>query len=470
MQSLLFEKIWGEAWEERIVYAYELPNEDYILIGTRPLTAPSLNPGPFQIYMCRMDKNGNILWENDYGDPFDVDNISSVLKANNGTYLIVGTSHRISYDIHVMNLDNDGQVLFDKFYIQGYYDFGNSICATQDSCYLITCNLDYNFSSSCGSPSLIKIDAYGNEIWRHSDDSLVDYMPQNISSLPDSGCLVVGYVGGSFQNTYITRYASDGQLQWIKYPYGKNNVLNNSATGLFMHADCTFDITFVAYDPFTNISDGTHWKEFDSSGTEIDDTILDFYLIFSQRTNVSPPVFDVQDSMYISTSNPYMYGASWIMEVDKDKNYFFRQKINESDSAYKYLVYTIRTSDGGYLSVGIHNAGPNTYSQFYLVKFGPDGRYQAENFAETINAYPNPSSDGNITLTFDMLQDDNVQVDIFSSDGKLVYSNSIFCPANSHTELPVRLDLLSATGGMYILQARTSDDIIRKKIIVRGSN
>ena len=67
-----------------------------------------------------------------------------------------------------------------------------------------------------------------------------------------------------------------------------------------------------------------------------------------------------------------------------------------------------------------------------------------------------------------MTADNDVQVDIFSTDGKLIYSSSIFCPANSHTELPVRLDLLSATGGMYILQARTSDAVIRKKLVVSG--
>ncbi|MEO5644444.1 MAG: hypothetical protein ABIS12_14075 [Bacteroidia bacterium] len=61
-----------------------------------------------------------------------------------------------------------------------------------------------------------------------------------------------------------------------------------------------------------------------------------------------------------------------------------------------------------------------------------------------------------------MLADENVQVRILSSDGKLVYTNELFCPANSHTELPINLFEKSVNAGMYIIEARTADAIIRK--------
>ncbi|CAN5619718.1 hypothetical protein BH11BAC2_BH11BAC2_15880 [soil metagenome] len=65
-----------------------------------------------------------------------------------------------------------------------------------------------------------------------------------------------------------------------------------------------------------------------------------------------------------------------------------------------------------------------------------------------------------------MLADENVQVRILSSDGKLVYTNELFCPANSHTELSIHLFEKSVNAGMYIIEARTAGAIIRKKLIV----
>ncbi|MEO5642897.1 MAG: T9SS type A sorting domain-containing protein [Bacteroidia bacterium] len=70
-----------------------------------------------------------------------------------------------------------------------------------------------------------------------------------------------------------------------------------------------------------------------------------------------------------------------------------------------------------------------------------------------------------ITLAFDT-HEDNVEVSVFSTEGKLIYSNSIFCSASSNIQLAIRLDELSVASGIYILQAKTSDSVIRKKIIV----
>jgi hypothetical protein len=108
------------------------------------------------------------------------------------------------------------------------------------------------------------------------------------------------------------------------------------------------------------------------------------------------------------------------------------------------------------LAFGQYTPNRDYFTQFYIAKFSPDGRYQADEFSESVNGYPNPSTDGNVTLTFDMKTDNNVHVRILTIEGKLIYSTDIFCPANSHTELPVRLDENSTNAGMYLLEASTS--------------
>ncbi|HEU4718305.1 MAG TPA: T9SS type A sorting domain-containing protein, partial [Bacteroidia bacterium] len=83
-----------------------------------------------------------------------------------------------------------------------------------------------------------------------------------------------------------------------------------------------------------------------------------------------------------------------------------------------------------------------------------------------VHVYPNPSLDGNVTLGFDVKTDENIGVKIFSADGRLVYTDEIFCPADSHTALPVRLDEATAAAGYYILQVTSSTAILRQRIVV----
>lgn len=101
-----------------------------------------------------------------------------------------------------------------------------------------------------------------------------------------------------------------------------------------------------------------------------------------------------------------------------------------------------------------------------MVKFGPDGRYEPEEFSATVTAFPNPSYGGIITLSFDMLTDEQVEINIFSVEGRIVYTNSIYAPANTHTELPIDLAAESIAGGAYIVEARTEGTVYRNKVLV----
>ncbi|MDQ3108713.1 MAG: T9SS type A sorting domain-containing protein, partial [Bacteroidota bacterium] len=118
--------------------------------------------------------------------------------------------------------------------------------------------------------------------------------------------------------------------------------------------------------------------------------------------------------------------------------------------------------------LGVGQFSPNTdiFTKFYIAKFSPDGRYITDEFLESISCYPNPSVDGDVTLTFDAKLDNNVQIRILTMDGKLIYTTEIFCPANSNTDLPIRLSEGVVAGGIYIIEARTPESIFRKKLLI----
>jgi hypothetical protein len=451
---MMFEKTWDEDYGNGLVYADELSNGDFFLVGWRILTRIGNTPDAPQEYACRMTANGTILWEKDWGNPGEPEGVSKVIKCHDGTYMLAGTGLSGAGggidDITACNITADGTILFYHFYNFGYSDGSSDIIETVDSCFII-CGTA-STSPSQGTTALLKIDRYGNEIWRHWQTTLGG-VPGHIQQTPDNGFIIAG-ANASHNNSYYAKYKPDGTMDWVKYPFGLSDTIPNVSLGLRAFKNGDFDIYY--YTSY-QLSDGSTanalLKQYDSSGNNVSTKIYTYPL----------------GKMYLNSTDSTFWAIDLLSTVilrSDDNNEFSKVvELNAEDAQTKSIYNCITTSDGGYLGVGCYYTDA-LFTQFYITKFGQDGRYAADQFSESVNAYPNPSTDGNVTLTFDMTKDDNVQVDIYTTDGKLIYSNSIFCPANSHTELPLQLDAISTNGGMYILQARTADAVIRKKLVV----
>jgi hypothetical protein len=407
-------------------------------------------PDPFQEYACRMDASGNILWEKDWGNIYETDQVSKTIKCRNGTYMISGTGLSGNGggigDITLCNIDAEGNILFYRYYNFLYNDRGGDIFETSDSCFVIS-GIAGNTPNNW-SPAYLKVDQNGDEIWRRANPTLIDYSPFFTVESPDKGFISLGQTGG-YHNSYYAKYDSLGIMVWIKYPFGLGDTIANRPLVVRANNTGTFDIYYgthypVAPSPAPQIS--RLFKHYDFSGN---------CLFTKEYAQPSLSLFNNQsDSSFWGVAN-----NNGLCILKGDTLFQRVTTLNGSDTLTKWLYHYIQTADGGYVGVGAYSPTQDLRTQFYIVKFGPDGRYQPDEFSESVNAYPNPSTDGNITLTFDVLNDDDVRVDIFTTDGKLVYSDLIFCPANSHTEK-----------SMYILQARTSDSVIRKKLIVGTEN
>lgn len=448
-QSMLFEKWWGDFVEQGIYFADELSNGDYFLVGSKR-TPAVLN------YACRMTPSGNIIWEKDWG--YTYNGISNLHKYGDD-YILVGSGDWASCggisDIEITRMDVDGNIIFDKFFNYNYQDFGVTICDTYDRNFIVSA-----LGGSLGShiPIFYKIDPDGNQIWRRVQSGYTNYVADYIEQTPDSGFVVAG---SSPANAYYAKYDKNGIMQWIKYPFGTSPTSFTCARSLRMNENGSFEVYWgvdcnSAIPPYNHIYGSL--KKYDASGNCISTREYSngLYSIYP----------DKNDSFYMGRSS---YGVCY--KTDEHGNFKFEVSLEGADTLRKFIERYIQTSDGGYLGVGGYTwDSQNIPTTFYVAKFSIDKRYNADEFSESVNAYPNPSSDGNFNLTFDMKSDEDVDVRVFTTEGKLIYSNTIFCPANSHTELPVRLDYSSTETGMYILEARTKEAVIRKKLLIVRDN
>ena len=445
-----FEKTWGGYTGNIISYANELSNGDYMLIGGKRF----ISGGPTQNYACRISPEGEIIWENDWGLVGEPDGIGKVLALSDGTYLCVGSGGSGAGDISDMtlsNIDADGHVLFYKYYNFGYEDYSGDIIQSSDSTFVICGTAG---TTTYHNPAFIKVDRSGNEIWRREQTIYQDYAPDAIKQSPDGGFIVLGLTGGGYNNCYYSKLSEAGDTQWIKYPFGLGDTIGNRPRELRMNADGSFDIYYGVY--YT-------------SGAPAQ-TILGLLASYDQTgTMLASKEYTVQLLNCGLSADSAFYGienSSVLYEMDASGTLQRKVQLVENTLDLKEVSYFEKTSDGGYIGVGQYHPDGNTPRSFYVVKFGADGRYQTSGFLESLTAYPNPSRDGNITIRFETKTEEIVEVSVFTIDGQKIHSQQISCPANSHTELPVQLNLSSVSSGMYMLEVKTSGECIRQKLIV----
>ncbi|QMU27540.1 T9SS type A sorting domain-containing protein [Adhaeribacter radiodurans] len=135
-----------------------------------------------------------------------------------------GTPYENGYippDIWLVKIDGNGNKVWDKTYGSQLDDVLTSLIAMPDGNYLIGGNIVYSFNYL-----LIKIDTQGQQIWEKTFDYSSDnngYI-HNISAmitLPDGGYLLAGIAGFESYYYWIAKLDSDGNKIWDKLYGGR---------------------------------------------------------------------------------------------------------------------------------------------------------------------------------------------------------------------------------------------------------
>lgn len=453
----MFRKTWGDTSSSYLEYADELPEGGYIVAGRK---ADYITMGPAQFYIARLSATGDVIWQRDFGQMGGYDWLYQVLKTKQETYILAGNWPNIA---HVLNVDKHGNLIFERFYYSNPgFSAAFGISQTADDGFLISCGMMLS-SQSPLVPVIIKTDSLGIETWRTRHDTMPDYRPRYILTTPDNGCLITGNTyTPDYQNSFVARFNANGNLNWIIYPYGRNDTIFNYPSTLFVNEDGSFNIPFIQEVPNSDQT-VTQWIDFDTNGNIIDTTFIPIQLKFPFT---ALPAIDPFDSSYVLSNSPHPHDHGWIYKIHRDKTYELVLKPIAPDWAGGG-AYAIRTLDGGYLGAGSYSPDPmngDAY-RFHIIKFANNLHYDSKAYDKSVKVYPNPSADGIFNLIFETETDDYVEVKIQSIDGKLVFTDRFFCPANSYNEYPVRLDLKSGSSGMYFFEAKTSTHRYFKKLI-----
>lgn len=407
------------------------------------------SPDTSDIWVVKLDANGNIQWERSYGGShwdFGVH-----IEEVNGGYVFIGDTrsndndvsvNKGLIDIWVVRTDYSGNIIWEKTYGGSSGERPRIINQTDDGgfvCTGFTTSSDGDVSNNQNPGFLFeiwafKIDSIGNIDWdRCFGGSSLDQGADIIQTM-DGGYALTGYgvstdgdmtcnPGMGTTTAWFAKLDVSGNLQWSRCYGGSNN----------------------------------------DKGRSVSQTADGGYLIGGIAKSIDGD---------LSFNNGEE--DCWIVKTDSLGNIEWEKAYG--GSGFDGLTAAILTADGGIAFAGQSlsndgdvsgHHGALTEDDIWVVKLAQvftDVKEVANNIGSMAVA-PNPTN-GLFTLNYDLLTPGSVKIDIYDVQGKLIHEifDGLRMPgAHQHQ---VDLSTIRISEGLYNIRILTSGQSVFRKIIL----
>jgi len=157
--DIVWAKTYGGSSNDYAYGIYQTADDGLIIVGH----TSSFGAGGTDIYVIKTDLMGNIQWSKTYGGTGNEYGYAIQQTSDNG-YIMVGCTTSFgagSKDVYLIKIDVNGDTLWTKAYGGSMDEVGRSIQQTTDGGYIITGNTS-SFGTGLKDIYLIKTDANGN--------------------------------------------------------------------------------------------------------------------------------------------------------------------------------------------------------------------------------------------------------------------------------------------------------------------
>jgi hypothetical protein len=192
----------------------------YIITGS----TSSFGFGNTDLYVAKLDKMGQIKFQKSFGN-FNNECGKSIVQLIDSSYVMLGYTNSSGfggYDIYLVKIDKNGNLLWQKNYGGSDWDFGNSLQKTSDGGFIIA-GTTYSFGRGDADGYIIKTDALGNVTWTKTYGGLNDDEFKSVIQTADGGYALTGYtksyLDNAFGDVWTFKLDALGDSVWCKF-YG----------------------------------------------------------------------------------------------------------------------------------------------------------------------------------------------------------------------------------------------------------
>jgi hypothetical protein len=183
------------------------------------------------VYLLKIRSDGSLIWQRIYGG-IDYDGGSSIQETIDGNYVIAGWTESFGaggYDVYLLKLDINGDTIWTRTYGGSGDDSGIVVQQTDDGGYIILANTE-SFGVVSRSPYLIRVDSIGDTIWTRVYEDTKGIVVADIQNAMNGEYVIVGSRkwNGIDWDVFLLKINAYGDSIWSKTYGGTEDDLGHS--------------------------------------------------------------------------------------------------------------------------------------------------------------------------------------------------------------------------------------------------
>jgi predicted secreted protein len=348
-------------------YSVKVGDNGYILAGRTNLDTF----GRYDAWLIKTDSHGEVQWNRNYGGLFN-DRAHSLVATVDGGYAFAGSTNSYgagNADVWLVRVDNNGDMLWNKTYGGSLDDHSWSLVVTGDGGFALLCDTT-SYGSGGSDVWLIKVDSSGDIEWNQTYGGNDFESVSTIIRTNDGGYAFAASTtsfGAGSSDFWLVKLDSYGNVEWNQ-TYGGSGVefansLVETVDGGYALAGSTSalvagnaDVWFVKVDSFGNME----WNK------TYGGPIADYCDSIVTSCNGDYTLACVSQPPVRTLTPPFGDGVFWLFTIDC----LGGLELNQTYGVSAHHSHTsLLVADGSYIFGGStrDNAG---YRDFWLVKIG----------------------------------------------------------------------------------------------------
>jgi len=191
--NLIWEKTFGGGRIHRANEVSLIVKEDHLIIGSGII---HLEKTRSDYYLIKTDQNGNLIWEKTFGGEKE-EILEDIKETKDGNFVLGGTSILPERGVYLVKTDQNGNLIWEKIFRgtdpENEYD-AESLDITKDDNYVVG-GVTWNRRTFSGSQTyLIKVNSNGNLIWEKTFGGEEENFALSIKQTSDLGYIVAGFI------------------------------------------------------------------------------------------------------------------------------------------------------------------------------------------------------------------------------------------------------------------------------------